>query len=131
MTGDRSNDLPGRPVRLVNLTGHDVTVVTDDGNIVIPAEPGAVAPRVQRGTPQVGRLTTDLGDFDVSVWVDGNVEGLPEPGDGIVYVVSTQVLLAAPGRRDLVSPDTNPGRVVRDPNDPSRIVGVRGFQALP
>ncbi len=56
----------------------------------------------------------------------GQVEGLPEPQEGVVYVVSGLVLdrAKAEGRTDCVAPDT--GRdVIRD--EKGQIEAVRGF----
>jgi hypothetical protein len=59
----------------------------------------------------------------------GEVEGLPEPEENTVYIVSTLVLQALKGSRaDVVSPDTSPTSAVRDAN--GKIIGVRGFQIL-
>ena len=53
----------------------------------------------------------------------GNLEGLPEPVDGIIYVVSALALNAVPSERtDVVAP----GDVVRD--DKGRVIGCKGFR---
>ena len=47
----------------------------------------------------------------------GEVQGLPDPADDTLYVVSRLVISAVPDRTDLVSPDG----AVRD--DQGRIIG--------
>jgi hypothetical protein len=68
--------------------------------------------------------------FSVSKIVD--VENLPPPEEGTVYVVSTFVLLALKEkgieRKDLLSPDTNPDSVIRDKD--GKIIGIKYFQVL-
>lgn len=55
----------------------------------------------------------------------GEVQGIPEPREGVVYIVSALVLSALAGkRRDVVAPDTG-ADAVRDPQ--GRILAVRGF----
>ena len=62
------------------------------------------------------------------------VEGLPEPEPGTVYIVSLLVLQALQARRvqrsDVVAPNTSPtpNGAVRDAQ--GRIVGVRSFVVL-
>ncbi|RME25645.1 MAG: hypothetical protein D6800_07370, partial [Candidatus Zixiibacteriota bacterium] len=51
----------------------------------------------------------------------GDVEGLPDPQDGTVYLVSSMVLSAVRGRRDVVAPDTGP-TAIRD--ETGRITAV-------
>ncbi len=106
----------------INLTPHDITVFVGDGSIVIPAS-GTVA--------RVSSIYTHVGDIDgipVSEVSYGDVHGLPQPMDGVIYVVSALVLnaLKAKGvnRTDVVAPDTDKG-AVRDTS--GRIIGVRGF----
>jgi len=57
----------------------------------------------------------------------GEIEGLPDPQPGVVYIVSMVVRQAAQaqGRTDVVSPDTSPQGAIRD--EQGRIIAVRGF----
>ena len=104
---------------LVNLTPHDITIRLEDGDRIIPAS-GTVA-RVT--TSQVPAGTVD--GIPVSAQTFGQIEGLPDPQDGVVFVVSAIVLAAAKeaGRTDVVAPDT--ARAIRD--DAGRIVAVPGL----
>lgn len=115
-------------VRFVNLTPHSINVVRDDGSIALSIPPAGTVARVT--TQQT--VVTQLDGIDVVRTTFGDVDGLPAPQDGTVYVVSTLVLqaLKANGvdRSDVVAPDTSPASVVRD--DAGHIVGVRRFQVL-
>lgn len=51
----------------------------------------------------------------------GKVENLPEPQEGVVYVVSALVAQAVPDREDVFIPDDT----VRD--EQGRIIGVRAL----
>ena len=104
---------------LVNLTPHDIVIRLSDGDRVIPAS-GTVA-RVS--TSQVPAGTID--GIPVSAQTFGQIEGLPEPQEGVTFIVSAIVLAAAKsiGRTDVVAPDT--ARAIR--NDAGQIVAVPGL----
>lgn len=106
-------------MRLINLTPHDIIIRLPDGDRVIPAS-GTVA-RVATSYEHVG----DVDGIPVSAQTFGQIEGLPEPRNGVVYVVSAIVLAAAKelGRTDVVAPDT--ARAIR--NEAGQIVAVPGL----
>ena len=112
---------------LVNLTPHSITIfLSDDTTYTIP--PSGTVARVEVQSVVVRHI----GPMPVVKVVFGNVENLPDPKPGVVYVVSTVVLLALKEknikRQDVVAPDTSPQSVIRDKE--GRIVGVRRFQIL-
>jgi len=110
-------------MRLVNCTPHSITIADKDGNVIRTIEPSGHIARVAVEQREVG--TVD--GIPVVESVFGQVEGLPDPEPGVVYIVSTPTMLAARqmGRTDVVSPDTGPS-AVRD--EQGRIVAVRRFQ---
>jgi len=110
-------------MRLVNCTAHPIHIADDAGNVVRVIEPSGIVARVAVEQREVGVID----GIPVVESVFGEVEGLPEPQDGVVYIVSTPTMLAARkmGRTDVVSPDTGP-TAVRDTE--GRIVAVRRFQ---
>ncbi len=55
----------------------------------------------------------------------GDIQGLPAPEAGVIYIVSAMVLSAAKDRTDLVAPATNHQDTVR--NEKGHIVSVPGF----
>lgn len=102
---------------IINLTPHALTILAADDTVirVIPAS-GQVARCVQT----VEALDAVDGIPAVKAGY-GEVENLPAPQEGVVYVVSGLVRAALPGRADLCSP----GDQQRDPQNPSRIIGCR------
>ena len=100
---------------LVNLTPHTITIFTDECGHDIPSEGVA---RVKTESRVVG----DINGIPVVETTYGEIEGLPEPKDGTIYIVSGLVRAALNGTRDdVVSPDTGPTAVR---NDKGQIVGV-------
>jgi len=110
---------------LVNLTPHPIVVRTDNGDITFPAS-GQVA-RVTCRQELAGYVLLDGVQIPIQRTTFGQVEGLPEPQDGVVYIVSGLVMTALAGTRDdVVQPDTSPAGAIRDAD--GRIIAVRGFQ---
>lgn len=111
---------------IVNKTPH--VVVITDGPTYEPQHPPA---RVQA----TYEIPTAIGTKE-SMQVDGvalyrqiygEIEGLPEPEAGTLYIVSAIVKMAAQaqGRQDCIAPATGHPDAVRD--DQGRIVSVPGF----
>jgi hypothetical protein len=87
----------------VNLTPHAVVIRTADGDRVIG--PTAPAARVEPGV----LLSTDVfGGVPVIRWGKGEVVNLPEPTEGIIFIVSAVVGAEVRGRMDVVCPGTGP-----------------------
>lgn len=104
---------------LMNLTPHEITVITDGGNIVVP--PSGTVVRVNSSKELVG-VVDGINVFKTTF---GDVDGLPAPKDGVTYIVSTLVLSALKGTRpDCVAP----GDAVR--NEKGQVIGVTNFQVL-
>lgn len=105
---------------LRNLTPHELNIFSDDGKVVSIPPSGQVArvaqTREQRGT--IDGLAVTYSTF-------GDVEGLPDPQDGVIYVVSGLVLSAVPDRTDVFAP----GEAVRDGE--GRVIGARGLSCTP
>jgi len=120
---------PKQPVTLVNLTPHDIVIYHEDGKTV---------KLVIRASGQVARATArrkKIGEINgIPVYRNefSEVEGLPKPKRGVIYIVSSLVQQALKlrgiKRKDIVSPDTSPEGVVRDKN--GRILGTKGFQVV-
>lgn len=91
-------------IELVNLTPHAVTIVCDDVSVTIPVGGAPARVDIERGeaTPiMFGSTRLPIG-WSSSV---GVVTGLPEPVEGVWYIVSRIVADALPHRDDLVFPD--------------------------
>ena len=108
-------------MKIINLTPHSITFVSDDGTpiMTVPAS-GAVA-RVSSKTVVMGLV--DVGEIQIPITgtTYGEIEGLPSPQDGIIYVVSSLVAQRCSNRQDIFIPNES----VRDEN--GRIVGCRSL----
>ena len=104
-----------------NLTPHTVNIVMPDGEILVLA-PAGPAPRLAVTRETLPDLLTDRGSISISRPTMGAVEGLPDPVDGVVLVVSALVA-GAVKRPDVLSP----GELVRDSG--GAVVGCRGLCA--
>lgn len=90
---------------LVNLTPHPVVIVTATGVIVQVPPSGRVARCATHPDRLLGTVCIDGHSVPLVVNdVTAAVEGLPEPEQGVLFVVSRLVALAAPQRRDMVFP---------------------------
>jgi len=104
-------------MEFVNLTKHEIVVHSQRGRMVLV--PSGVEARVE--TENI------LVEFPTGTTVDiftqrvGEVEFLPEPKEGVGWVVSTQVRLAVPNRGDVFSP----GELIRD--EKGRPIGCMGL----
>ena len=101
-------------MKFVNLTGHEV-FETKSGTLLPKGEQVA---RIRSNTNYVD----SIGGAPVFVTEIVSVRGLPEPQEGVVYVVSALVLSGIPdSRTDVVSP----GNVIRKNGE---VVGCVGFR---
>ena len=93
---------------IVNLTPHAIVVLRDDGlGCLEGAEfaPSGVVARVA-STPGVKLPGDDLPLFTSTNF--GEVEGLPAPQAGTIFIVSALVAGRCVGRADVFSPGTGP-----------------------
>jgi hypothetical protein len=116
-------------VKLINLTPHEVVVYDQTGqNIVLRIPPSGKVARVSVSTETVG----EINGVAVRKTTYGDIQDLPDPQPGVIYVVSTLVLIALKDkgiiRTDIVSPDTNPDSALRDTS--GKIIGVKYFQVV-
>jgi len=115
-------------VVFINLNKHEIVV----GDVAFP--PSGLVCTVackQVQTKQVGGIPVMGNEY-------GNVENLPNPQEGVVFIVNAMVLGRLVGRPDCVGPDTGPSaireggqvkKVVRFVSLPSR--GGKGKNLLP
>jgi hypothetical protein len=114
-------------MKLINLTPHIVTIFSEAGEK--HEYPSAGAARVDTTEDTLA----PLGDIPVvSAPIMGPVTGLPDPADGVGYIVSLMVLQHpdVAGRTDVFAPATGPKHhAVRD--EQGRIAGVTRLVAAP
>ena len=113
---------------LINLTPHAISVYGPDGVIDIP--PSGQLCRVRSSQEAIG-LLAGIPVYEQSF---DAVEGLPDPQEGHIFIVSSLVLRAlaemGESRGDVVAPGTGPqDGCVRDTS--GRILGVTRFTTSP
>lgn len=103
-------------MKMTNLTPHAITFVADNGDVIRKVEPSGILARCSVKTETVG----EMDGIPVTTSVYGAVEGLPEPEDGTIYIVSSLVAQRV-NRDDVFIPNES----VRD--DQGRIIGCKSL----
>lgn len=98
-------------MKVINLTPHMVNIV--DGK----SYPSEGVARVSEKETQTGMLN----GIPLFSKTFGEVVGLPDPQEGILFIVSGLVKAACPNRADLLVPT----KLVRD--EKGNIIGCQGF----
>lgn len=102
-------------MKMINLTAHTINEVTTGQEF----PPSGVVARVKSSTVKTG---VHLG-APIYSSTFGEIEGLPEPEDGTIYIVSALALKSVPDERiDVVAP----GSLQRD--EQGKPVGCVGFR---
>lgn len=104
-------------MEIVNLTPHDINFVNAAGEAVLTVPSSGTLARVSSRTI----VTGSVAGIPVTETEFGSVEGLPEPQDGIIYIVSALVAQRCKHRNDVFIPNES----VRD--EKGRIVGCRSL----
>lgn len=90
---------------LINLTPHTIRIKGSQGYIVVP--PSGEVARVEMDESHFGYFSMGGVSVPVCTRKSGRVVGLPEPKEGVSYLVSSMVLDNLPELRDDVyAPDT-------------------------
>jgi hypothetical protein len=121
---------------LINATPHSITLVSREGveqdnrrqflaetvEILREIPPSGILARVSMVNLPAG----EIDGIAIESVTYGEIEGLPEPQEGLYYIVSGWVAAAAAeiGRKDCLAP----GALVRDKNNPSLILGCLFLQ---
>jgi hypothetical protein len=122
-------------VEFVNLTPHEVVIYDQNNNVILRIPPSGQVARVSQSEELVGYIN----GIPIYSLKYSDIQGLPEPQENTVYIVSQLVLQAlkalkekgiARARDDVIAPNTGPTEngAVRDSQ--GRIVGVRSFITL-
>lgn len=112
---------------LINLTPHAITLYSPTG--IHEIAPSGQLARIRSSSVQVG----ELGGVPIIRPTFDDVNGLPEPSNDTVYIVSSVVLTALRSngitRDDLVAPGTGPNdSAVRDPS--GKVTGITRFVCM-
>lgn len=101
--------------KVVNLTSHDIKEVTTKQRFKASGQ-------VTRVKASTDKVATHMG-MPIYVSTFGSIEGLPDPVEGTLYIVSSLALNAVPpNRTDVVSP----GNLQRDQE--GKPMGCVGFR---
>lgn len=104
----------------VNLTPH-VVHIQPEGKPGFSVAPHGILARCTERTVKVG----DADGVPLVIKEYGEVTDLPEPQEGVLYIVSMLVRLARPERNDIASP----GDLIRDTD--GKIVGCKNLTVNP
>ena len=104
-------------MKIINLTPHDINIVTDSKTIII--EKSGKVVRVLEKCEE----TTAIDNIPVVIKKYTEIVDLPEPTKDVIYLVSIIVLQQIKGRKDCYTPDTGPDSVIR--NESGQIIGVK------
>lgn len=106
-----------KEISFINLTPHKIVVSCGEKEITFPPSGEVVRLKtVECDRGFLNGIPTIAREFSVP-------EGLPEPKEGTIYIVSS-IVLDSCNRGDLVAPDTG-GTAIRDDN--GRITAVTRF----
>lgn len=108
-------------MKLINLCPHPVCVKHADGTETIIPQSGLA--RVSVDYRETGSVPVEGRPVPLIQGVYGEVDGLPAPAAGCLYLVSHMVRMALPQRADLLSP----ANIVRDAQ--GNILACRMFEA--
>jgi hypothetical protein len=116
-------------VEFINLTAHEIVIYDEEGkNIILRIPPSGKIARVATDSRIVGKVD----NIPIRKTVYGEIIDLPDPKPGVVYLVSTVLLMALKEKGmnwpDVLSPDTTPDSAIRD--EQGRIIGVKYLQTL-
>ena len=109
-------------IDIINLTPH--TIKLNNGKTFPPS--GTIARVSAKFTYVTSPELMREGIYVYKVEY-GEIEGLPEPQENVLYIVSAMVLEAGEiiGRNDLIAPATGHPKAIR--NEQGQIVSVPGF----
>ena len=102
-------------LEFINLTPHKINLIGQDGNAITVAPSGTIA-RCSVKQEEVG----ELNEVTLYKSIYGEVENLPEPKEGNIYIVSSLVA-GRVNRNDVVVPC----KFLRD--DEGNIIGAEGL----
>ena len=111
-------------MRFINLTPHVINVQPAASDALVPIPPSGNIARVSKVSTLKGHLDTLFGSIELFSDEFGDVEGVPDPEEGVLLIVSGLVAAhpTISGRDDVI----RPGDLIRDEN--GRPIGCKGFK---
>lgn len=92
-------------MEIINLTPHNITIRATDGDIIVP--PSGTVARVFTRERDVSKTSPLDKKIPVVAREFGEAEGIPDPKEDTIYLVSAMVA-SATLRDDVFAPDTGP-----------------------
>ena len=111
-----------KKVKVINCTPHDVVIISESGNITF--ERSGIIPRLKEVQQKINSINSNGIEIDIMKKSFLEPEGLPEPQENTIFIVSALVAGAIKNRDDLVIPNDT----VRD--DQGRIVGCKNLAKI-
>ena len=105
-------------MKVINLTPHNVDICDEDGNIIKTYEASGQIARLS----QRAEVVDYIDGIPVKVSRNRKVVYLPEPQEGVTYIVSNIILNECRDRMDLIAPATKF-------YDGNRLVGCTSFMS--
>ena len=112
-------------MEIMNLTPHEVSIVDEDGNVIVKIAPSGVVARARQTDEIVGEVVVDGQTVTLVESVFGEVEGLPEPAEGVAFIVSFITVSAARAHGRSTADLLTTSGPVRDAE--GRIIGCRAL----
>lgn len=104
--------------KLINLTPHNVVLVTEETTITI--EPSGIVPRLKEIQEEIGEINR----IPVMKKSFGEIDNMPNEEENTVYIISALAASALKHRDDVYVPND----IVRDKN--GNIVGCRSLAKI-
>lgn len=128
-TADKLETINVKSENLINLTPHTIVLFDQNGTEFFNVQPSGTIARIDEETQQTGVFCVEQTDgttvsIPAVVKTYSDVQNLPDPTPGVVYIVSLLVAQRCPDRKDLWVPDTGSGAVRQQ----GRIVGTTRLQ---
>ena len=110
-------------IKIVNLTPHPIRFIGENGGVILTVESSGVA-RAAQTREMIGSADLGTNSIPINHCKYGAVEGLPDPENGVVYVVSALTAQAVPNRSDVFITDD----AVRD--ESGRVIGCKALSHI-
>lgn len=88
-------------MKVINLTSHDVNVYDYSGNMIKVYKPSGLEARVDYGWERIDYVDDIV---PIVIQKDTKVVELPEPIEGVMFIVSNYVFNYCSDRKDLLAP---------------------------
>ena len=112
-------------MKLINLCPHPVRFLFEGGNFT-QLDRCENPARVSKEIEFHNNVETPFGDVPCFTHIHGEVENMPPPKKGVLYIIPRMVSDAVPERRDIAIPDN----IVREKDPETGKVFIKGCKSL-